>query len=89
MTMITLSIRAADISAFVDMPTRRGFREISSSRSRETATHRVSSTYEWLGSPGMELAISIIRMQRKEVRNHENRNIISGSRAFDRHTGNS
>jgi hypothetical protein len=40
-TMVALSIRAADISSFVDIPTRRGFREISPSTSRPTTTHRM------------------------------------------------
>jgi hypothetical protein len=65
--MVALSIRAADISAFVDIPTRRGFREISSSTVRATATHRCQVLTN-VGSVGMDLALSIVMMQRKEVK---------------------
>ena len=77
---------AADISAFVDIPTRRGFREISSSTSRATATHRMSATYEcwftWYGP-----CDTCCHHATKGGENYENRNIIFGSLAFHRHTG--
>src|SRR5215475_4914710 len=40
-----------------------------------------------VSSLGMDLAISVCRMQRKEVRVYEDRNITFSSRAFHRHTG--
>jgi hypothetical protein len=61
-------IRAADISAFVDIPTRRGLREISSSTVEQlqlTGCQVVTN----VDSLGMDLALPFVRMQRKEVRN--------------------
>jgi hypothetical protein len=68
MTMVALSIRAADISAFVDMPTRRGFREYLLAlvgQLQLTASHVLTN----FGALGMDLAIPVCMMQRKEVRN--------------------
>ena len=82
MTMAALSIRAADISAFVDIPTRRGFEKYL----RATATHRMSATYEcwftWYGP-----CDTCCHHATKGGENYENRNIIFGSLAFHRHTG--
>src|SRR5215475_3864832 len=41
---------------------------MSSSTSRPTATHRMSGTFTNVGSVGMDLAIPVVRMQRREVR---------------------
>jgi hypothetical protein len=86
MTMVALSIRAVDISAFVDIPTRRGFREISSSTSRATATHRMSGTYEcWVAWYGP--CATCLHDTTKGGENYENQNIIFGSPASRKHIG--
>ena len=67
MTMAALSIRAADISAFVDIPTRRGFEKylLALAGQLQLTGCQVLTN---VGSLGMDLAIHVVIMRRKEVR---------------------
>jgi len=71
---------------FVDITTRRGFREISSSTSRATATHGCQVLTS-VGSVWYGPCSICCHDAKKEGETYENRNIISGSLAFHRHAG--
>jgi hypothetical protein len=67
MTMVALSIRAADISAFVDIPTLAVLEKYLLALVRQlqlTGCQAVTN----VGSVGTGLAISVVMMQRKEVK---------------------
>ena len=65
--MVVLSIRAADISAFVDIPTRRGFEKylLALVGQLQLTGCQVLTN---VGPLGMDLAVPVVMMQRKEVR---------------------